>query len=276
MDGEQSLDKNADNTSGMKRWMDASHPELTFILRRLKWVLEARGRHSRRIVRGYKDRHAGERCFIIGNGPSLNHMDLKPLAGEFTFSLNRGYLYYDRIGAPCTYLVAVNMHVLQQFSDEIAALDNTKFLAWGCRRWFQPDDRIAFLAGPTRNEPPRFSTDISTDFWAGATVTYVAMQLAYYMGFKQVILIGVDHNFATKGTPHKLVTSEGDDPNHFAPEYFGKGVKWQLPDLDTSELAYTLAREAYAKDGREILDATVGGKLTVFPKVRYEDLFSSR
>lgn len=259
--------------SGFKAWLENTLPDVNFALRRVKWQLDSRGRHSRRALREYKGRHAGERCFIIGNGPSLNKMDLRPLIDETSFSLNRGYLYYDRIGKPCDYLVAVNTLVLEQFADEISALDNTKFLAWGCRRWYQPDERIIYLAGPTRNEPPRFSTDISRDMWAGATVTYVAMQLAYYMGFKQVILIGVDHSFATKGTPHKTIVSEGDDPNHFAPGYFGKGVKWQLPDLDTSEVAYTLARETFAADDREILDATLDGKLTVFPKVRYEELF---
>ena len=258
---------------GLKGWLEDNFPELSFSLRRAKWYLEPRGWHSRRMIRNYKNLHAGERCFIIGNGPSLNKMDLHPLAGEITFSLNRGYLYYDRIGEPCTYLVSVNAYVMRQFAEEILALDNTRFLAWGCRRLFPIDDRIGFIAGPTRNDPPRFSTDVTRDIWGGATVTYVAMQLAYYMGFKQAILIGVDHRFATKGDPHTLVTSEGDDPNHFAPGYFGKGVKWQLPDLETSELAYTLARDAYAADGREILDATVDGKLTVFPKVHYEDLF---
>jgi hypothetical protein len=93
------------------------------------------------------------------------------------------------------------------------------------------------------------------------------------MGVSQVILIGVDHNFASKGDANKTVVSEGDDPNHFLPNYFGRGVKWQLPDLDTSEAAYIMAREAYRTAGREILDATIGGKLTVFPKVDYNSLF---
>jgi hypothetical protein len=46
-----------------------------------------------------------------------------------------------------------------------------------------------------------------------------------------------------------------------------------MPDLDTSEIGYTLAREAYRKAGREVIDATVGGKLMIFPKVKYESLF---
>ena len=46
-----------------------------------------------------------------------------------------------------------------------------------------------------------------------------------------------------------------------------KGVKWQLPDLDNSALAYRLARTAFEADGRRIVDATVGGALSVFPKL---------
>jgi hypothetical protein len=93
------------------------------------------------------------------------------------------------------------------------------------------------------------------------------------MGFSTVVLIGVDHSFASKGKPNETVVSQGDDPNHFNPNYFGKGFRWQLPDLDTSEVAYTMAREAYAADGRQVLDATIGGKLQVFPKVDYDSYF---
>ena len=85
-------------------------------------------------------------------------------------------------------------------------------------------------------------------------------------GFSEVVLVGVDHAFSTKGIPHQEVTSAGPDLNHFDPNYFGKGYRWQLPDLATSEAAFTLARRAFENDGRRILDCTVGGALTVFPK----------
>ena len=35
-----------------------------------------------------RNRHAGQRCFVIGNGPSLATQDLRPLAGEITFVMN--------------------------------------------------------------------------------------------------------------------------------------------------------------------------------------------
>ncbi len=46
---------------------------------------------------------------------------------------------------------------------------------------------------------PKFASDARGRLWEGATVTYVALQLAYHMGFEQVILIGVDHNLHHTG-----------------------------------------------------------------------------
>ena len=150
-----------------------------------------------------------------------------------------------------------------------------KFIAWRSHRHFKQDmplkDIPTFVY--TSYTGPRFATDARGRVWGGATVTNLALQLAYHMGIEKAILIGVDHNFASKGDANKTVVSEGDDHNHFMPNYFGKGVKWQLPDLDTSEIGYTFAREAYRKAGREVVDATVGGKLTIFPKVDYNSLF---
>jgi hypothetical protein len=34
-----------------------------------------------------------------------------------------------------------------------------------------------------------------------------------------------------------------------------------------------MARQAYEKSGRQILDATVGGKLTIFEKADYNSIF---
>ena len=93
------------------------------------------------------------------------------------------------------------------------------------------------------------------------------------MGFEQVILIGVDHNSSVPGKPNTTIVSQGDDPNHFNPAYFGKGFRWQLPDFETSEIGYRLARQAYESAGRQLLDATIGGKLAIFPKVDYLSLF---
>ena len=217
----------------------------------------------------------GERAFIVGNGPSLRNMDLSPLRREFTFGLNRIYLAFPSLGFVTSCLVSVNDLVIQQCAREMQTLPMPRFFSWRSRRFIprgsDGPELPTFLY--TSYESPKFARDARGRLWEGATVTYVALQLAFHMGFQQVILIGVDHHFATQGQANRTVVSDGMDPNHFSPEYFGKGFRWQLPDLQTSEIAYTMAREAYHGAGREVLDATVGGRLTVFPKADYNSLF---
>ncbi|MCC6499618.1 MAG: DUF115 domain-containing protein [Anaerolineales bacterium] len=232
-------------------------------------------RESIRRLAALKDVHKGKRAFIIGNGPSLKRTDTSKLKNEITFGMNRIYLAFPEWGFTTTYLCVTNDLVVEQFVDDINALTIPKFIAWRSHRHFNPQLLITQLPTfvYTTYTGPRFATDVRGRVWEGATVTNLALQLAFHMGIEKAILIGVDHNFADKGEANKTVVSQGDDPNHFMPNYFGKGVKWQLPDLDTSEIGYALARDAYRKARREVVDATVGGKLTIFPKVEYESLF---
>ena len=229
-------------------------------------------RESMTRLAGLKDIHKGSRAFIIGNGPSLKHTDLGKLKGEITFGLNRIYLMFPELGFVSTYFVSVNDLVIEQCTAEIAALPMPKFLSWHSHRFFSAGSLPATFLYTTYDNPA-FASDVRHRVWESATVTYVALQLAFHMGFDQVILIGVDHNFTTQGPANTTIVSCGDDPNHFASNYFGKGFRWQLPDLEGSERAYVLAREAFEKVGRQVLDATIDGKLTVFPKVSYEELF---
>lgn len=225
---------------------------------------------SRRRLRSYKDKYRGERCFIIGNGPSLNKTDLTLLAAEYTFGLNRIYLIFKELGFYTTFFVSVNKLVIAQSNHDIEKLLIPTFLSWNSHNLIQFRSNMMFINSLS---DPGFYPDVTKGLWEGATVTFVAMQLAYFMGFNQVILIGVDHSFATKGKPHQEVISQGEDPNHFHPEYFGRGFRWNLPDLDTSELAYTIAKNHFSREDREIVDATIGGKLQIFPKVDYYSLF---
>lgn len=230
-------------------------------------------KQSRLDLAAYKNKHKGQRCFIIGNGPSLKKTDLSLLKDEITFGMNRIYLAYEDWGFKSTYYVSVNDLVIEQCADDIQQLDIPRFVSWrGGQKWLKPDAGLHFLYSTYSG--PKFTRDIRNRLWESATVTYVSLQLAYYMGFDEVILIGVDHSFATKGKPNTTIVSEGDDPNHFDPKYFGKGFRWQLPDLDTSEVGYQMAKMAFKADGRQVYDATIGGKLQIFEKKNYQDLFN--
>jgi glycosyltransferase involved in cell wall biosynthesis len=240
----------------------------------LDYNISSAGRESARRIREFRDAYKGRRCFIIGNGPSLRRMDLSPLRDEVTFGLNRIYLLFEELGFSTTFLVSINRLVLEQAAHEMTAVDSTVFLNWWSRHHVPPERDPIYLR--VTSATPRFSMEVDRGIWAGATVTFSALQLAYYMGFEEAILIGVDHSFAGTGTPNAVVESYGPDRNHFSPSYFGKGFRWQLPDLETSEHAYQLARGAYERAGRRVLDATVDGKLEVFPKVEFASLFDPK
>ena len=119
-----------------------------------------------------------------------------------------------------------------------------------------------------------FSCDPRVSIHQGATVTYVALQIAYYLGFSKVALVGCDHNFATKGPAHKLVVSGETDPNHFDPRYFSGGDLWQLPSIAESEESYLRAKRFYEYDQRIIYNCTFGGKLELYPRISLDNFLS--
>jgi hypothetical protein len=199
-------------------------------------------------LKAFHDLHQGEDCFLIGNGPSLNKMDLSLLNDYHTIGLNKIFLLFDRTGLNIDYHVCVNRFVIEQCSRDFLRMKCPSFISYKNRTDLLENNEKVYFIGDIHSKW-KFFEDITTGISQGSTVTYAALQIAFYMGFKRVFLIGVDHNFAQKGTPHKVETMKGDDNSHFDPNYF-KGMKWQLPD------------------------ATVDGKLNIFPKIKFEEALS--
>lgn len=256
-----------------KRIFEALDRRLKDISHSRNWDNSNFGKTNKEALLSFHNKHLGERCFIIANGPSLNNLDLSFLKDEITFGMNRLYLIFDKIGFVPTYYSIINELVIEQFADDIASLPTNIFVNWSQRHLFSQDN-IHYLR-PYLKINDEFSFDITKGVYSGGTVTYATLQLAYFMGFKEVFLIGLDHNFADKGRPNATeVRKEAEDKNHFHPDYFPKGIKWQLPDLYRSELSYALARQAFEKDGRKVFDATVDGRCQIFEKVDYADIFN--
>ena len=164
--------------------------------------------------------------------------------------------------------MSVNQLVIEQSAREFEAMKCPVFLSYTASKGI-----VAEAANIHRLHTLNlwsFYEDISQPICEGNTVTFVSLQIAYFMGFKRVFLIGVDHSFKQAGQSHEVQVYKGDDENHFHPDYF-KGQQWQLADVYGSEVSYHLANYFYLKDGRQILDATAGGKLEVYPKVSFED-----
>ena len=226
-------------------------------------------KHAARLG-AFKNRHHGEDCFLLGNGPSLGEMNLSPLKDYHTFGLNQIHLIFPKSEFRPSYHIAVNPIVVEQSKSDFERMDCPSFLPMSNRGTDEAqNDSIYYINSP---ESQAFSKDATQAVCQGSTVTYAAMQLAWFMGFENVFLIGVDHSFAVAGKPNERQRMGAVDLNHFDPGYFAN-QDWQLPDLAGSEFSYKMAKKNYENScpPRSIWDATLGGKLRLFPKISFEE-----
>lgn len=249
-----------------QRLLHAARRRLVSIPERVDWATSGlRSAHFHNLD-ALRDKHKSETVVIIANGPSLADVDMKALQGVPTISMNRAYLSWQDWGFTPSYFVSINGLVLSQFSDDIALLPCTKFVDARSRAAYPVDDPELILLNTGSGLTDRFDVT-GRKFSTGGTVTFVALQLAYILGFETAILIGLDHKFSSTVSPNQPSTRDSSpDRDHFRPDYFPPGVQWQGPDLVRSEVAYELARKAYEADGRRIIDATDGGACEVFTR----------
>ncbi len=245
---------------------------LRLLRHRLLWDLRPESWRSRRKIRAWKDRLSGRKAVVLCNGPSLLESDLSLLAGTFCFGLNKINLLFDKVDFRPSCIVAVNPYVLEQNAGFYNQTDLPLFLGQSAVKSVSAREHVCFLHTVCERG---FSGDCSISVDQGHTVTFVALQLAYHMGFQDVALIGCDHNFAVQGTPNEVVVSGEVDASHFDPNYFAGGRKWQLPDLPQSEVSYILAGQAFNVAGRRVVNATEGGNLEIFPRVSLTDFVAS-
>lgn len=245
------------------------------------------GRADREKLSSLKNKFKGKRCFIIGNGPSLNKIDLNLLKSEYTFGVNGIFYKTKEMGFKPTFYVVEDYHVMQDNVDEIVDFNcEYNFFPARYKKHFKGkmrDNNTFFhlnegfyIEGGPNYEKPRFSYDASSRLYCGQSVTIVNLQMAYYLGFDEVYLIGMDFNYDLPSTAivdGDVIESTEDDINHFHPDYFGVGKKWHDPKLHNVLKNYEMCKFAFEQDGREIINATVGGKLEVFNRVDFKDLF---
>lgn len=200
----------------------------------------------------------GDTCIIAGNGPSLKEVPASFLEKYDTFGSNRVY----KPGGFCPmFYVCVNPLVVEQSLKEIINLGSfAKFIT------DKYADQVHGSYPLHSFGLPRFSIYPWLGIYEGFTVTFVAMQIAFYLSYKRVLLVGVDHRYTYAGVPNQELVSEAADVNHFSPDYFGPGVHWNAPDLRRSEQAYTMANNLYSSAGRKIINLTPGTSLDIFGK----------
>lgn len=247
------------------------------ILRRIKRECDSRTNRAR--LARLRDKEKNKRIFILGNGPSLNNTDVDALCSEVSIASNAIFLLFESKRYRPTYYTIEDYLVAEDRAKEAFNYkEGWKIFPSDVQRFIKPDHRTAYINFLRSYEGfPRFSNDFSKQVFWGGTVTFMNLQLAYYLGARQIYLLGFDHNYKKPNTADKVqgtvITSQSADVNHFDPRYFGSGYRWHDPKVERMEEGYRVAQAFCKARGVEIYNATTGGHLEVFPRVRFDSLF---
>jgi len=169
-----------------------------------------------------KDKHKGGRCFLLGSGPSIKDENLKPLKNEIVFALNNFYVHDDfpeiMSGDVEKYYMTAPLHPPQTetewkewFSDMENNMPNNVNLIFGIsnqintakiimdrHNLFEDHQKYWFYGGININDYYNYKLrdiDITRMIWIADTVSIYSLIFAIYMGFSEIYLLGMDHNY---------------------------------------------------------------------------------
>lgn len=238
----------------------------------------------------FKNIHANQRCFVIGNGPSLQIKDLEKLKDEITFASNSiNLLYGETDWRPTYYATHEPVYDAMQMNEERrwrnlsdnceAAFTSVMSLAFQQRDIWNLDNLYFYrICNQLENDPIGFSDDCTKGVYANSSITYVLLQLAIYMGIKDIILIGMDNCYAIeKKDDGTIIRNDVQDSQELLLEeckiLMEAAIrKGEYPVVDRRNAAYEKAKEYAEKKGIMIRNATRGGQLEIFERVDFDSL----
>lgn len=242
-----------------------------FLSRQLKFwpnywlrLIGIKGKYDYSKIKTFKGIHKGERCFIVGTGPSLKMEDLELIKGEYSFSVNSIVLSFPDTTWRPTYYVIQDSFGYAKLKDAIREAQLPVIFNGVSNKVMTPMmdvDNVPYplnLMDQGKHIPKDitlFSDNAFKAVYGGHSVTYSVMQLAAYMGFKEVYLLGIDCDYS-KAVNHIKAYSVQNDVN--ASYLMRESYKVAKAYCDTHDF--------------KILNATRNAKLDVFEKVVLEDV----
>lgn len=233
-------------------------------------------------VKKFKNIHNGKRAFIIGNGPSLTIDDLHKLKNEITFASNKIFLAFDETEWRPSYYSVFDKLVVENCVTEIHSLIHCpKFFSHNYYPIIGETPEVYWLKQQTNftngeRSVGGFSEDISQVIYNGSTVTYINIQLAFYMGIREIYLLGVDYSYPDQPNDtsdgHVFIHEGGQSGTHFHPNYNKAGEKYFLPNQRVQYQAYQTAATFLHQHGGQIYNASRQTKLDVFPLVNFDEV----
>lgn len=237
-------------------------------------------------LRNFHDKHKGEKCFVIGNGPSLTIEDLDAIcqSGFVSFASNMIFGCYDKTKwRPEYYFIIDGIGISETFRER----KTLEYVAQNCQyffsrssselaQWVQEIPNLILFKAVLSNLTGEFgfSSDCSEKVYTGYTVTYAMLQMAVYMGFKEIYLLGMDHSFSVERGKDGKVVEKKNVRNHS--EIIKNDRLWGVSEIEEVTKAY-MAAKAYADAHNvKIMNATRGGKLEVFERINIDQLFCEK
>lgn len=222
----------------------------------------------------FKNKYIGKRCFICATGPSMTIDDLEMLKDEYTFGVNGLACIFERTKWRPTFF-GVSDHAIYTKINHILKKEKSITVFVGSNAFIDrnhtlSNDWIIYPENYAYHDYEKlyknqyfckFSDNPYDIVYDGYTIVYGMIQLAIYMGFKEIYLLGTDCNYNLT------------DKNHFVEA----GNKIPESDLlsayDRLMCGYKTAKKYLDchKDIR-IFNATRGGMLDIFPRVKLEDI----
>lgn len=222
----------------------------------------------------------GHRAFIIATGPSLAYRDMSFLEHEVTIGLNLSPLLFDQWGFLPTFNIVADKQVYPTFRDIFATLTvgttTKKIVVAGACETFPPeltDFNTYFIPRRLPQEVIQFSENPLRDgFWRGKTVAYDALQFAFFLGFDNVYILGmdmtVDHQWGTNGHSYEI-QQNGRFKNFAFPDTQSQMIQRGFPGQPSYraliEAYMEKAREHFEGAGRQVINDS-RSSLTVFPQ----------
>lgn len=225
-------------------------------------------------IKNYKNVTKDKRLFVVATGPSLRIEDLEKLIDEDTFSCNSIIYSFDNTDWRPSYYAICDTNVYYKLKKEIEEVQLANVFYPNSRMNFSKDSFQKFYLSenlcrtinerkiiPNRFQKRKFSLDCEKVIFEGASVVYVIMQLAIYMGYKEIYLLGCDCNFSSQIKHASFTQYNMKQMNSYSE--IEKGI---LQD-------YQAIKIASEKSGVKIFNATRGGNLEIFPRVDFDSIF---
>lgn len=206
-----------------------------------------------------------EKIYIVGNGKSLDTTPLEKLDG-CSMACNRISRIYGSTSWRPTHFLCMS-HNIQQ-PDWLTDIRRTVELGIPSFIWWKwaavvGDYPNIIWTNYYRDHAWVHDSSMGLMKWGSSGLSMI--QLAMYMGFDPIILVGFD------GAWKRF--DEGEDPNHFGTGYLTEVSRNQANRWNINHpAAHIMAQEAADHKGATILDATIGGSLRAYPKIDIRDM----